>query len=58
MHLDLTDLRLFIRAANEGSFTRAAQGQHLSLPAASIRIKSLEKQIGQRCFTGRREVSD
>jgi DNA-binding transcriptional LysR family regulator len=50
MHLDLTDLRLFIRAANEGSFTRAAQRQHLSLPAASIRIKSLEKQIGQALF--------
>ena len=36
MHLELTDLRLFIRAANEGSFTRAAQRQHLSLPAASV----------------------
>ena len=50
MHLDLTDLRLFIRAADEGSLTRAAQRQHLSLPAASIRIKSLEKQTGQALF--------
>ncbi len=50
MHLELTDLRLFIRAANEGSFTRAAQRQHLSLPAASLRIKSLEKQIGPALF--------
>jgi len=46
MHFDLTDLRLFVRAANEGSLTRAAAGQHLSLAAASARVKSLEAQAG------------
>ena len=47
MHFDLTDLRLFVLVADEGSLTRAAQRQHLSLAAASTRIKSLETQSGQ-----------
>ncbi len=46
MHFDLTDLRLFVRAADAGSLTRAAEGQHLSLAAASARIKALEAQAG------------
>lgn len=47
MHFDLTDLRLFVLVADEGSLTRAAQRQHLSLAAASSRIKALEAQSGQ-----------
>lgn len=47
MHFDLTDLRLFVLVADQGSLTRAAQRQHLSLAAASTRIKSLEAQSGQ-----------
>jgi DNA-binding transcriptional LysR family regulator len=47
MHFDLTDLRLFVLTADEGSMTRAAQRQHLSLAASSTRIKSLEAQCGQ-----------
>lgn len=47
MHFDLTDLRLFVLAADEGSLTRAAQRQHLSLAASSTRIKALEAQCGQ-----------
>ena len=50
MHFDLTDLRLFVCTADEGSLTRAAQLQHMSLPAASVRIKSLEGQSGQALF--------
>ena len=50
MQFDLTDLRLFVLAAEEGSLTRAAQKQHLSLAAASTRIKSLETQSGQALF--------
>lgn len=46
MHFDLTDLRLFVRTADEGKLTRAAERQHLSLAAASARIKSLEEQSG------------
>lgn len=47
MHFDLKDLKLFVCAADEGSLTRAAERQHLSLAAASTRVKSLEVQSGQ-----------
>jgi DNA-binding transcriptional LysR family regulator len=46
MDFDLTDLRLFVRTADEGNMTRAAERQHLSLAAASARIKALEAQSG------------
>ena len=46
MQFDLTDLRLFVLTADEGNLTRAAAGRHLSLAAASARIKSLEVQAG------------
>jgi len=46
MHFDLTDLRLFVLTADEGNLTRAAARQHLSLAAASARIKALESQAG------------
>lgn len=50
MRFDLTDLRLFVLTADEGNMTRAALRQHLSLAAASARIKSLEAQAGLRLF--------
>jgi len=50
MNFDLTDLRLFVLVADEVSLTRGAKRQHLSLPAASARIKSLEIQSGQALF--------
>jgi len=46
MQFDLTDLRLFVFTAEEGNLTRAAARQHLSLAAASARIKALEEQCG------------
>jgi len=46
MQFNLTDLRLFVATADEGNMTRAAGRQHLSLAAASARIKSLEAQSG------------
>lgn len=46
MHFDLTDLRLFVVTAEEGNLTRASVRQHLSLAAASARIKALEAQAG------------
>ena len=50
MQFDLTDLRLFVLTADEGNMTRAAERQHLSLAAASARIKSLEAQSGLSLF--------
>lgn len=50
MDFDLVDLRLFARVAEERNLTRAAQRQHLSLAAASARIKALESQAGLPLF--------
>lgn len=48
MLFDLTDLRLFIHIAETGSLTRAAERMHLSLGAASNRVKELEARFGMR----------
>lgn len=50
MQFDLTDLRLFVLTAEEGTLTRAAARQNLSLAAASARVKSLEAQSGLLLF--------
>lgn len=50
MQFDLTDLRLFVLSAEECNLTRAARRQHLSLAAASARIKALEVQTGLPLF--------
>ena len=46
MQFDLTDLRLFARIAEKTNMTRVAARQHLSLTAASARIKALKMQSG------------
>jgi DNA-binding transcriptional LysR family regulator len=48
MLFDLTDLRLFIFVAELKSLTKAAERMHLSLPAASNRMKELEARFGMR----------
>ena len=48
LHLDLVDIRLFVHIADHNSLTRGAERSHLSLPAASVRIKNLEESIGTR----------
>ncbi|HEY1150176.1 MAG TPA: LysR family transcriptional regulator [Pseudoduganella sp.] len=48
MLFDLTDLRLFIHIAEQKSLTRAAERMHISLAAASNRIKELETRFGTR----------
>ena len=50
MQFDLTDLHLFVLTADEGKLTRAAAARHLSLAAASARIKALEDQAGLPLF--------
>jgi DNA-binding transcriptional LysR family regulator len=46
MHFDLVDLRLFVHVADTNSLTRGAERSHLSVPAASVRIKNLEESVG------------
>lgn len=48
MHFDLADLRLMVRVAEANSLTRGAEAAHLSLPAASTRIKNLEESVGTK----------
>jgi DNA-binding transcriptional LysR family regulator len=48
MLFDLTDLRLFIHIAELKSLTKAAERMHLSLAAASYRVKELEARFGIR----------
>jgi len=47
MQFDTKDLRLFVGVAEDGSLSRTAERQHLSLAALSARIKALEAQAGQ-----------
>jgi DNA-binding transcriptional LysR family regulator len=46
MQFDLVDLRLFLEVARRSNLTRGAAAVHLSVPAASARIKALEAQAG------------
>jgi DNA-binding transcriptional LysR family regulator len=48
MHFDLTDLRLLVRVAEANSVTGGAEAIHISVPAASTRIKNLEENIGAK----------
>ena len=49
-HLDLVDLRLVIHIGDAQSLTRGAEKSHLSLPAASNRVKNLEVHLGTKLF--------
>lgn len=50
LNLSSRDLRAFIALLEEGSFTRAAHRVHLSQPAFSALIHSLEESFGARLF--------
>lgn len=46
LQVDLSDMRLFVNVADSSSMTRGAERSHLSVPAASTRIKNLEEGLG------------
>lgn len=46
MRFDLADLRLFLNIAETGAITRGAERSHLSLPAASGRVRGMEAALG------------
>lgn len=48
---DLTDLRLLVHVAEASSVTGGAEASHLSVPAASTRIRNLEESIGAKLLT-------
>jgi DNA-binding transcriptional LysR family regulator len=50
MNLSSRDLRAIVALVEERNFTRAAQRVHLSQPAFSALIQSLEAGLGARLF--------
>lgn len=50
MHLDPTDLRLFLAVAEAGSITAGAQQAHLALASASARVQGMEASVGTALF--------
>lgn len=53
MAYDLTDLKVFVAAAEEGNLSRGAERCHLSASSASLRIKNLESVLGAPLLTRR-----
>ncbi|MGA9704307.1 helix-turn-helix domain-containing protein, partial [Pseudomonas sp.] len=46
MHFDLIDLRLYLHILDTGNITAGAARSHLSLAAASARIRAMEASLG------------
>jgi DNA-binding transcriptional LysR family regulator len=58
MHFDLTDLRLYLNILDTGNITAGAARSHLSLAAASARIRAMESSLGTGFLErGRRGVT-
>jgi DNA-binding transcriptional LysR family regulator len=48
--MDFTQLRAFVTVAREGNLTRAAERLHLTQPAVSLQIKSLQQTLDLQLF--------
>jgi DNA-binding transcriptional LysR family regulator len=58
MHFDFTDLRLYLNILDSGNITAGAARSHLSLAAASARIRAMESSLGIHFLErGRRGVT-
>lgn len=49
--MELYHLRTFVTVAEEGNLTRASERLHLSQPAVSAHVRSLEEELGVSLFT-------
>jgi DNA-binding transcriptional LysR family regulator len=50
LHFDFVDMKLFVKVAEARSVTRGAADTNISVAAASMRIKSLERALGAQLF--------
>ena len=48
IQFDLVDLKLFVNIAETNSLTQGARHSYMSAPAASVRIKNVEKRLGTK----------
>lgn len=48
--IDLLHLKAFVAVAREGTVSRAAQQLHLTQPAVSLQLKSLQERLGLELF--------
>src|SRR5438132_12146108 len=48
--VELFQLRSFLRVAEAGSVTRAAEALHLTQPAVTQHVRALERELGARLF--------
>src|ERR1700722_286536 len=57
-YFDLVDVRLFANIAETNSLTHGAEQSHVSVPAASARIKKIEDRLGAKLlYRSRRGVT-
>ena len=50
MEMDLPQIRYFVAAYEEGSFTKAAAREHCTQPGLSVHIQRLEATLSHRLF--------
>ena len=48
--MDIRDLQVFLAVTTRLNFTRAGEDVHLSQPSVSVRIRQLERELGEKLF--------
>ena len=48
--MEIHQLRYFVAVAEEGSFSQAAEREHVSQPSLSQQIHKLEEELNQQLF--------